>query len=166
MIYDYVKVYLSFHDGSQDKHVDTVKKYANMNLPFTVKKRWEDILEQISHSKRTSKNNKDPTYSDDIFLKQQEEAKRKAAQPFLDFTPQDDGSHTIVIEHRNIPSITINFYRTDLELMFSMQPFQDENVSYRLMMPNLSQTISLMEKGEIRNGETVIQLPDLLKKEN
>jgi len=165
MLYDYTKVFLAFHTGKAkaDKEAKLAKKYTTMELPASVKKKWEEVQDQIAQANK-KENAKDPSSADAIFLKDQQEAKRKAAQPFLDFTPQDD--HTIVIEHRNISEITINFYRTDLELLFSMQPFQEENVSYRLMIPNLSETVPLEEDGKIRNGETVIQLPDLLRKQN
>merc|ERR1712117_850826 len=94
-----------------------------------------------------------------MFLKKQEQARLAALEPFLDFTPEND--HTICIEHRNIPYITVNFYRTELELMFSMYPFQDENVSYKLMLPNMEHTI---EVGH--NGTTDIELPAKLRGEN
>merc|ERR550525_1892221 len=61
----------------------------------------------------------------------------------------------------NVSEITVNFYRTELELMFSMYPFQDENVSYKLMRPNMSETLEGMH-----DGTTAIGLPELLRAEN
>lgn len=155
--YDYLSVYLAFHDGNPDDFVKMAEEYTNSPLPKSHKERWQNVLHQIEHRK-------DPQLSDEMFLKKQQEARRKAARPFLDFDPQED--HTMVIVHRNIPDLLINFYRTELELMFSMHPFQDENVSYRLMMPNMSETIHLVEQGEIISGETVIALPEVLRGEN
>merc|ERR1719204_2635616 len=94
-----------------------------------------------------------------MFLKGQELMRLEAMKPHLDFYPQDD--HTILIEHRNVKEITVNFYRTELELMFSMYPFQDENVSYKLMLPNIHHMLEVDH-----NGTTEIELPAKLRGEN
>merc|ERR1712110_564303 len=118
--------YLAFHDERADKVGKIAETYAKMSLPEGAKQKWMDVVEQLA-------NRTDPSKSDAMFLKSQEEQRLKSMQPHLDFFCEED--HTIVIEHRNLSAITINFYRTELELMFSMYPFQDENVSYKLMLP-------------------------------
>jgi len=152
MVYDYMSIYLNFHTGKAQKLAKTAQKYADMNLVQSVKRKWEKVIEQLQHRK-------DPSLSDAMFLKTQERLKMEAMKPHLDFFPQDD--HTLLIEHRNVSEITVNFYRTELELMFSMYPFQDENVSYKLMLPNMSETLEGMH-----DGTTSIGLPELLRDEN
>jgi hypothetical protein len=152
MVYDYMSIYLNFHTGKAEKLKAKAEKYAKMNLSKGQKAKWEQVLEQIDHRG-------DPSLSDAMFLKRQEQMKLEAMKPHLDFFPQEDG--TLLIEHRNISEITVNFYRTELELMFSMYPFQDENVSYKLMRPNMSETLEGMH-----DGTTAIGLPELLRAEN
>lgn len=123
-----------------------------MNLTPGVKARWEQIVEQIEHRL-------DPSLSDAMFLKHQEQIRLQAMQPHLDFVPQED--HGLLIEHRNVKEITVNFYRTELELMFSMYPFQDENVSYKLMLPNKSDTLEVEH-----DGTTKVGLPEIFQREN
>jgi len=152
MVYDYMSTYINFHDGKSSKLKEKAAKYAAMKLPPSVKDRWTQVLEQLEHRL-------DPSLSDAMFLKRQEELRLEAMKPHIDFIPQDD--HTLLIEHRNVSEITVNFYRTELELMFSMYPFQDENLSYKLMRPNLSDTLEVEH-----DGTTNIALPDLLRREN
>jgi len=152
MVYDYLCVYMKFYDADAKSLLDVAKKYQSMPLPASALSRWEDVAEQLQHRL-------DPTLSDVIFLKAQVKREEEAKKPFLDFTPMDNGS--ITIEHRNISTITIQFFRTELELMFSMYPFQDENVSYKLMLPNMEHTIEVSH-----DGTTDIELPAKLRGEN
>jgi len=156
-VYDYFVVYLSGFDADPSTFQSVAEKYVSQPLPASIKLKWSDVLEHLQHQSNAN-------LSDATFLKKQEVARLKALEPFLDFQPQTD--HTIIIEHRNVSEITINFYRTELELMFSMQPFQDQNTSYKLMMPNMTETLGLVESGSIISGETQIQLPDVLRGEN
>lgn len=152
MVYDYMSIYLNFHTRQSSNLAETAQKYAKMQLTPSVKAKWLQVSEQFEHRL-------DPSLSDAMFLKRQEQLKLEAMKPHLDFDSQDD--HTLLLEHRNIKEITINFYRTELELMFSMYPFQDENVSYKLMQPNMSETLEVEH-----DGTTNIGLPDLLRDEN
>lgn len=157
MVYDYMKVYLQFHEGDPEDLAAVAEQYASMSLPDSEKCKWQAIIDQIAHGQN-------PALSDAMFLKKQEAQRLKAQQPSLDFFPQDD--HTIQIITANNDEITVNFYITELELMFSMYPFQDENVSYKLMMPNMSETINLQDGDELVSGEIVIRLPDVLQGQN
>jgi len=153
MVYDYLSIYLSFFEGKVDEVESIANQYANSELPFSIKHKWTDVLEQILHKSN-------PSLSDKMFLKKQEEEKRKALEPALDFEPQTDA--TLLITYRNVDKVTINFYRTELELMFSEHPFQDQNVSYKLMMPNKSQVVELAAK----KNSTVVKLPEDLRDTN
>lgn len=152
MVYDYLTCYLKFYDGEPGKLQKLAKGYLQQDLPPSQRTKWEQVIEQIEHRLK-------PSLSDVIFLKAK--VKREAAlrKPFLDFTPTDDGS--ISIEHRNIKDIRVQFFRTDIELMFSLYPFQDENISYKLMLPNMEHLIEVDH-----DGTTEIGLPEKLRGEN
>jgi len=156
MVYKYIQVYLSFHDGDVNELLKSAQEIAKRDLPNSEKDKWLDIVEQLRHRK-------EPTLSDPIFLLQQEKLRQEALQPYLEFETKAD--HQIVIRHRNVADVTVNFYKTELELMFSMHPFQDQNISYRLMMPNITETIDLKNvDGE--TFETEIKLPESLLGQN
>jgi len=129
-----------------------LEKYANKRLTPAERAKWEAVQEQLDHRAN-------PELSDAMFLKRQEELKLQAMKPHLDFHPKDD--RTLLIEHRNVGEISVNFYRTELELMFSMYPFQDENVSYKLMRPNIAESLEVEH-----DGTTNIGLPEILRDEN
>jgi hypothetical protein len=152
MVYDYMAVYLMFHTGKHREMGSILEKYANKNLTPAQKAKWEAVQEQLDHRSN-------PELSDAMFLKRQEELKLQALKPHLYFHPQDD--RTLLIVHRYIGEISVNFYRTELELMFSMYPFQDENVSYKLMRPNIAESLEVEH-----DGTTNIGLPEILRDEN
>jgi hypothetical protein len=157
MIYDYLYTYLSFFKAEKGPNkkqaLQLVKKeYEKAALPLSMKDLWTKVLAQLQEAD-------DSSLSDAIFLKAEVAREKKEKEPALDFFPQEGG--VIVIEHQNIKNIKVSFYRTELELMFSMYPFQDENVSYKLMLPNIHHMLEVDH-----NGTTEIELPAKLRGEN
>jgi len=148
MVYNYFKVYISFLGEDPAASGDIAEQYVNQPLPASLKAVWRSVLETLAEMK-------DPTISDAIFLEEEERKKQEAAQPAMSFKFLKN-QHSIEITYRNISSVTVNYYATDLEVLFSAHPFQESNTSYKLMIPNATQIIDL----EADSNTKVVALPE------
>jgi len=148
MVYNYFKVYISFLGEDPAASGDIAEQYVNQPLPAGLKAVWRSVLETLAEMK-------DPTISNSIFLEEEERKKQEAAQPAMSFKFLKN-QHSIEITYRNISSVTVNYYATDLEVLFSAHPFQESNTSYKLMIPNATQIIDL----EADSNTKVVALPE------
>merc|ERR1719323_2885345 len=123
------------------------ESYVSQDLPAFLKKKFQDVLDAIAESK-------DATLSDALFLEEEEKRRKEAMKPFVNFKILED--HEILIEYRNITSATVNFYITELEVLFSAHPFQESNTGYKLVAPNESIELQLDSKDD----KVVVPLPD------
>jgi len=156
-LFDYLTMYLNFMDQSTDECVATATSYTEQLLPASSKAKWEEVLDQLAHKE-------DPSLGDPVFLEEQEAARIAASEPALNFDIME-GSHSILVKYRNISQISINFYITDLEFLFSSHPFQESNTSYKLILPNDQIILDLPETdGEMEVLQ--IELPNSLRGKN
>jgi len=82
-----------------------------------------------------------------------------ARQPTLDLVA-DKGQ--LVIQHRNLPACQLRFYRMDLELLFSRQPFVQGDVErFSWIDPGQILELSLGE-----GGRTPVPIPEAMRGEN
>lgn len=150
--YDYFDVYFAYMVQSP-KAAEIAKSYTSGNLPKFVSQKFQDVLDAIAESK-------DPSLSDVLFLEEEERRRREAMKPFVSFEILED--HKILIEYRNIETATLNFYLTELEVLFSAHPFQESNTGYKLVAPNESIELSLDPKDD----KSVIKLPEEYRDQN
>jgi hypothetical protein len=70
---------------------------------------------------------------------------------------------TVTIRAQNLPKATVNYYRMDLELLFSRQPFvQEQSDRFGFIMPNRTDEVELPKKG----GAHAFELPAEFKGAN
>jgi len=151
--YDYFKVYLDTASNNVDEAVATASKYVGQELPPSIKKKFQDVLDSLAESKNSS-------LSDAFFLEEEEARKQEAAKPFVSFEVIE--GHQILISYRNISQCTVNFYLTDLEVLFSAHPFQESNTGYKLVTPNESIALTL----DPNDTQCQVKLPKELKDNN
>jgi len=145
--YDYFDVYFAYM--CQEPRAEKIAaSYTSRNMPNFMKQKFQDVLDAIAESK-------DPTLSDKLFLEEEERRRKEAMKPYVSFEIMHD-KHKILIEYRNIETATVNFYLTELEVLFSAHPFQESNTGYKLVAPNESIELQLDPK----DNKVVVPLPD------
>jgi len=153
LVLDYFQVYLNFMTDSEGC-TDLANKYVDRNLPAFMKQKFMDVLDYLKESKNSG-------MSDNIFLEEEYARQQEALKPHVSFELLE-ASHEMLISYRNITEATINFYVTDLEVLYSAHPFQESNTGYKLVTPNNSIDINLDPKA----NEVIVKLPNDLKDNN
>lgn len=83
----------------------------------------------------------------------QEQGKLASSEPSLDLEVEGG---TITIHHQNLRECTLRFYKMDIELLFSRQPFmQDQSSRFSIVQPNLAQRVELAAD----RSTSVVELP-------
>jgi len=137
---DFLGAYLSLCSPEPDTVACTagevIKKYSdNASLLPSQRAFVEGIRSQLDEAE-------DPTLSDAIFLKAElEEAQRKK----LDFIKKK--GPMINITYANIDKVTINLYKVDPEIQFSMIFCADDEM-YKFVKPNKSVDLTLDGTGD------------------
>jgi len=152
MTYDYFDVYFAYMVGD-DKAEKIAESYTSRNLPKFIKQKFQDVLDALAESK-------DPTLSDALFLEEEEKRRQEEMKPFVHFEILE--GHKILIEYRNITNASVNFYLTELEVLFSAHPFQESNMGYKLVAPNESLELEL----DPSDNEVVVDLPAEYRDQN
>jgi len=153
MVYDYFKVYLAFLENTSGCE-EISQKYVESQLAETQKKKWQHVLESLAHAN-------DITLGNDIFLEEEVRRMKQRAEPYLHFKILE-AEHAMHIKYRNITELVVNFYITDLEVLFSAHPFQETNTSYKLILPNEHIRLELNPN----HKEIIVELPMVLKENN
>jgi hypothetical protein len=99
----------------------------------------------------------------DVDDRQQQQARLAATEASFDFEIE---GNALVLSHQNLASCQLSFYRMDIELLFSRQPFmQDQSDRFAIVQPNHTQPLQLAESplrielpAELRSANTIIEV--------
>ncbi len=168
--YDYFHAYLDFYRGQYKQASQLASKYAEYPVLS-----WKDLFAQVTDQVRQRKaleagqDITSVTSLDGNSNRQQRmlidgrEAQQNAAAaetPTLDLANQDG---TLVIEHRNLSDVKINYYLMDIELLFSRNPFVARSGDkVPVIEPNTSELIKL----DAASGSRRLELPTALNNRN
>jgi len=137
MTYDYLRAYLAFSSG----HVHEITKaselcenYLAKTLPPSKQAQWEGVHKYLQELK-------DPAFADELFDPTTEADITSARAKKLECEVNSD--RTLTISYKNVSSVEINFYRTDIELQFSTAPFRKEHNAFNFVAPTEKMTIEL-----------------------
>jgi hypothetical protein len=172
MQYDYFASYLDMIQGEFEKADNRAQKYVNSPNP-----RWRDWFAQVrSHvaerkaiqAGKTADIAKVEDWQTDPANRLLSDAREKqniiesANLPALDLFQDGD---KIVLRHRKLESITVKYYLMDVELLFSRNPFaQQDGGRLSMIEPNLSEIIKLESSATIQDANLAI--PATLKNKN
>ncbi len=151
--YDYFAAYLDCYRLDPQVAPTIVTKYANYPV-----RRWREAFANIRATLDEVAGIDAPMTDVD-----EQHPRRNAGvdrEPSFDF---DIEAKKIVLRYQNVGKAVVNFYRMDLELLFSRNPFADESSNqFSLIQPNESKSIDLPE------GQVVhrIGLPEKLLSSN
>jgi hypothetical protein len=151
--YDYVKVYADFYTDDLDSARAIVGRYADHPVP-----RWQKLfadagaqLDELAGSGAAVTDEED---------REQVQDRLAATEPALEFTVEDK---RVRIEFQNLPECVVNYYPMDIELLFSRNPFvQQETGHFAYITPRASHTVALPEGGRTHEFD----LPDAFQTGN
>lgn len=135
---DYLRAYVAFHRGD----IEAARAAAAPHRDHPVdrwRKLFRNVLAQLEELKGGAVEISD---EDD---RAQRHARLTSTQVGFDFAVEQK---SITVHYQNLRSFTVNYYRMDIELLFSRQPFvQQQSDRFSIVRPNTSQTITVPEGG-------------------
>jgi len=163
--YDYLTAYLYFYrfNESDTEKLNEIKSICEKYIDFPLLY-WRDLFREIKEliTSNESENNQQ------MIIDEENERKLKVMQivekaPKLSFTLKDKKS--IEILFNNLSEITINFYFINIEILFSRNPFIQQNTdNFLYVNPNFTNKI----KTELNHKEQVItyEIPEIYQAQN
>jgi hypothetical protein len=162
--YDYLDAYLDFYRDRYDRAAQIAERYANYGVS-----RWRDLFAQIrlQVAQRTAMiegrsiptqdtqatDVTDPIQRMLLDARGSQQADLASTSPTMDLKVQDG---QLVLGYQNLDSVEVRFYQMDIELLFSRNPFvQQDGGSLMAIQPNRMETLRL----ESKRGKRMIELP-------
>jgi len=134
MQYDYIAAYLDFYNDTPKVATAIAEKYAKVELPNMWRKLFDDIRDQLKEIEVT-----------------EAEEEMEVDDTEFDFEVQDN---QIIISYEEIYQCKVQYYKMDIELLFSTSPFVQQNLgNFSFIMPNLSAVIDLPKDSEMHKIE-------------
>ncbi len=132
--YDYFDVYLDFVRARPDHARTVAQQYADYPVD-----RWRNrfalVLQQLDEVEGRAAKTVDEEDRD------QQQAKLAATEPALDMTVE---AKTVNLTYQNLEEVTVNYYLMDIELLFSQNPFmQEQSGRFDYIEPNRTETVKL-----------------------
>lgn len=151
--YDYMAAYLDFFSPDVQRAEEIASRYANYPVD-----RWRQafaaILQQIQEIRGGSSEATDPRRRD------QRQDDLAARAPQLDLRVE---RQQVVLSYRNVERVTVNFYEMDIELLFSSNPFvEQQSGQFAYIHPNHSVELEL----DAAQAQIPIELPEALRNRN
>jgi hypothetical protein len=139
MQYDYFRAYLAMTTDDQNLARQIADKYADHPVD-----RWRNAFAAVAAQLNEIAGAKAQVVDADD--RGQQQGNLAASESSFDFQVE---ARQIVLNYRNLDAVTINYYRMDIELLFSRNPFvQQQSGQFGFIKPNLTQSIQLPEKGQ------------------
>jgi hypothetical protein len=138
--YDYLKVYAEFYRERPKAARAVAEKYRDYPV-----ERWRKLfgnaLAQLDEIEGEGAAVVDPEDRD------QRQGRLAATASSFDFSIED---RTVTLRFQNLERVRVNYYRMDLELLFSRQPFVPEQSDrFGFIMPNRADDVALPKKGGV-----------------
>ncbi len=170
--HDYFAAYLDMIQGKFDEADSRSQKYVNYPNP-----RWRDwfgqVRSQVAERKaiqagKTADIAKTEDWKTDAAnrllsgAREQQNINESASLPGLDLI--QDGER-IVLRHRNLDAINVKYYLMDVELLFSRNPFvQQDGGRLSMIEPNMAEAMNVEKSASHRDVSLVV--PPSLKNKN
>ncbi|KAF2069014.1 hypothetical protein CYY_009667 [Polysphondylium violaceum] len=148
--YDYLISYLDFFNPNPIHAKQISKKYENYPVS-----RWNSLFKDLKNKiDQIDDNDSIEIDHDNEIDRERRQAKMASNEPTFDVSL--DSNKTISINYSNLSDITVNYYIMDIELLFSTNPFvQQELGQFLYVAPNKKESFPL----STRNGTFTIPIP-------
>ncbi len=151
--YDYLQAYLAFYSEEPSAARAIAERYVDHPVERW-RTRFQEVLAQLDEIEGKAPQVID---GDDRDQRQNQLA---ATDPSLTFKVEDG---KLEVLYRNIEELTVNYYRMDLELLFSTNPFVSSDIArFSMIKPNRTDRLAL----DANRERLQISLPEEFKGEN
>ncbi|QTA85345.1 hypothetical protein [Desulfonema magnum] len=134
MQYDYVQAYLDFYTGD----IERAGRIASEYLEYPVA-RWQNMFQDVANQ-LDELEGKAPEVADKE-SRDQIQTRLAATETSFDIKAE---SRCVTIDYQNLSSCRVNYYPMDIELLFSRNPFvQQETGHFSFIRPNDTEEIEL-----------------------
>jgi len=157
--YDYLRGYLNFLDEDQKVVKEVIDKYKNVELVAAKRKLIQDFEKSLSALQGDFVY--EPSENIDLADRDREMSKKASKEASLDFKVEN---REIKIEHFGLKSVTVNYFKMDVELMFSNSPFSmsdSASGNFSFIQPTFSTKVELEDNGRV--NMTTTKLPEHLE---
>lgn len=135
--YDYLRAYHAFHREDPA----AAKAIADAYAEYPVEKWRKSFAEVAKQVSAIAGENADP----DQETREGQIERLSAKEPFLELSAT---GRELSLRHRNLKSVTVNYYEMDLEFLFSSRPFVSAGSGgFAFIRPNLVETKELPADG-------------------
>lgn len=138
MQFDYTRAWLALCEGRPDAARAAIEPWRELEIP-----RWRKLFARVASQLEEIEGKA----ALEVDPKEREEIREQATrtQPGIELVSEDGG---LVIESENLESCELSIYRVDLELMFSREPFvQQQSDQFGFIKPGRRETLSLPGAG-------------------
>ncbi len=140
--HDYLRVVAEFYRGKPRAARAAAEKYRDHPVDRW-RKLFRNALAQLDEIEGEAASVADPQDRD------QRQGQLAAQASSFDVAVED---RTVTVHFQNLESARVNYYRMDLELLFSRQPFvQEQSDRFGLIMPNRSDEVALPRRGSVHS---------------
>ncbi|GAM26003.1 hypothetical protein SAMD00019534_091780 [Acytostelium subglobosum LB1] len=154
--FDYLISYMDFFNANPTKAKELSEKYKNYPV-----QRWNALFKDIYNKIQQVTNSDTVEVDDNENDRDRRHAKLLATEPSFDVSLEPN--RTIAINYTNLTDVTINYYIMDIELLFSSNPFvQQELGQFLYISPNKKESFPLKEL----SGTHIVKIPEEFKNSN
>ncbi len=140
--YDYLKIYAEFYREKPKAARAVAEKYKDYPVDRW-RKLFRNALAQLDEIEGDAAAVADPEDRD------QRQGRLAATASSFDFTVE---KRTVTVHFQNLERARVNYYRMDIELLFSRQPFvQEQSDRFGFIMPNRTDEVTLPKKGGVHS---------------
>lgn len=151
--YDYFDAYLAMYQEEPERAKQISERYTSYAVD-----RWRQAFENVV-AQVNEISGAEVTVTDDTNRDQNQDAVAQS-MPTLSF---EVNQQKVQVDYKNVSSIEVNYYIMDIELLFSRNPFvQQQTGQFSFIRPNEKQTLELPE-GE---SEYEFEIPESLRSAN
>lgn len=143
ILYDYMKVYVLFYRGQPQQAAEIAALYQEHPI-----KHWRNMFADAVNQAQELLTGE--TAVADAENRRQQLTALAASEGNVEISVSEQ---TIAIQHQNLTNCVLNFYPIDVELLFSQNPFvQEDTERFSYIQPYLTQTVELpAERGTVEH---------------
>ena len=154
--YDYCDAYLDFYREQPEAAAVKAAVWADYPVEHW-QQRFQAILAQVDEIK----GGENQVTDDDDAMQEQTKLAAKAETIDLEIA-----AGVAKLRFQNVKQVDVNFYEMDIELLFSRNPFaQDELDGFSMIRPNQTMTLEL-KPDEAGKGNVELEIPDSMRNKN
>jgi hypothetical protein len=155
--YDYFTAYTDFYKEDVPGARKIAAKYADYGVD-----RWRKLFANVG-SQLDEIEGKAPAVADDK-NRTQTQSQLAASEPAFEVKVE---SGKVAVAYQNISAFQVNYYKMDVELLFSKNPFvQQYSSQFSYVSPNQSDTVNLPVDEKKSKGAYSFDLPEKLRSSN